>query len=198
MPVLRALSRSIDRSTAVLGRTVAWLVVAMALISAGNAVIRKLFDSSSNAWLELQWWLFGIVFLLAAPWTLAANEHIRIDIVSKRWSPRTRTLIDILGHVAFLLPMCAVVVLMSWPSFLRSAPSLEALQHFVRSFDATAPLAWLRGFAALGEQSSNAGGLPQWPMKALIPIAFSLLFIQGLSELSKRICDLIRQTPPTA
>jgi TRAP-type mannitol/chloroaromatic compound transport system permease small subunit len=140
---------------------VSWLIVAAALISAGNAISRKLFDASSNAWLELQWWLFAIVFLLTAPWTLRENEHIRIDIVNNRLSQRLRNGIEILGHVFFLLPATALILVTSWFYFLTSY--------------------------AQNEQSPNAGGLPQWPIKALIPLAFALLFLQGLSELVKRI-----------
>lgn len=158
---LLALSRLIDAGTQRLGEWVAWLIVAAALISAGNAVIRKLFDTSSNAWLELQWWLYAVVFLLAASWTLSLNEHIRIDIVSQRFSPTVRNVIEIIGHVFFLLPMAALVVWTSWPFFVASY-----LQN---------------------EQSSNYGGLPQWPAKLLIPLAFTVLFVQGVSELIKRV-----------
>ena len=161
MQRLLALSRLIDASTRRLGQWVAWLVIAAAIISAGNALIRKLFDTSSNAWLELQWWLYAMVFLLAAPWTLALNEHIRIDIVSQRFRQETRNLIEVIGHVFFLLPMAALVVWTSWPFFVASY-----LQN---------------------EQSPNYGGLPQWPAKLLIPIAFTVLFAQGLSELIKRV-----------
>ena len=161
MKILLALSRLIDGATRTLGQWVAWLVIAAALISAGNAVIRKLFDLSSNAWLELQWWLFSAVFLLAAPWTLALNEHIRIDILNQRFPPRVRNAIEIIGHLLFLMPMAAVIVWTSWPFFLTSYEQ--------------------------NEQSSNYGGLPQWPAKFLIPLAFSILFIQGVSELIKRI-----------
>jgi TRAP-type mannitol/chloroaromatic compound transport system permease small subunit len=158
---LLALSRHIDAATRRLGQWVAWLVVAAALISAGNAVIRKLFDTSSNAWLELQWWLYGAVFLLAASWTLSLNEHIRIDILNQRFSRTVRNTIEIVGHLFFLMPMAAIIVWTSWPFFLTSL--------------------------AQNEQSSNYGGLPQWPAKFLIPLAFSILFIQGVSELIKRI-----------
>lgn len=161
MRALLAVSRLIDGATRLLGQWIAWLVVAAALISAGNAIIRKLFDVSSNAWLELQWWLFSAVFLLAAPWTLALNEHIRIDILNQRFSQRVRNAIEIIGHAFFLLPMAAVIVWTSWPFFLVSYEQ--------------------------NEQSSNYGGLPQWPAKFLIPLAFSILFIQGVSELIKRI-----------
>lgn len=161
MQALIALSRAIDALNGGIGRWVAWLVVAAAVISAGNAVIRKLFDLSSNAWLEAQWLLFGMVFLLAAPWTLASNEHIRIDVVSARLPVRIRNAIEIIGHVFFLLPIAVVMVYTSWPFFTTS---------------------W-----AQNEQSLNAGGLPQWPAKFLIPLGFALLFVQGISELIKRI-----------
>jgi TRAP-type mannitol/chloroaromatic compound transport system permease small subunit len=158
---LLGLSRLIDAGTRRLGEWVAWLVVVAAIISAGNAVIRKLFDMSSNAWLELQWWLYGAVFLLAAPWTLALNEHIRIDILSQRFPRALRNGIEIAGHTLFLLPMAAIIAWTSWAFFLASY--------------------------AQNEQSSNYGGLPQWPAKFLIPLAFAILFVQGLSELIKRI-----------
>jgi TRAP-type mannitol/chloroaromatic compound transport system permease small subunit len=161
MKALLGLSRLIDGATRFIGQWIAWLIVAAALISAGNAIIRKLFDLSSNAWLELQWWLFSAVFLLAAPWTLALNEHIRIDIVNQRLPQWARNAIEIIGHVFFLLPMATVVVWTSWPFFVTSYEQ--------------------------NEQSSNYGGLPQWPAKFLIPLAFSILFIQGVSELIKRI-----------
>lgn len=158
---LLALSRRIDAATSWIGRSAAWLIVLAAVISAGNAVVRKLFDISSNSWLEVQWWLFACVFLLAAPWTLSINEHIRIDIVSNRLSKRSRDTIDIIGHVFFLLPSAALIVFTSWYFFATSY--------------------------AQNEQAQNAGGLPQWPIKALIPIAFAVLFLQGVSELIKRV-----------
>lgn len=158
---LLQVSRLIDAATRRLGQWVAWLVVVAALISAGNAIIRKLFDTSSNAWLELQWWLFSAVFLLAAPWTLALNEHIRIDILNQRYPRWLRNTIEIVGHTLFLLPMAAIIVWTSWPFFVAS---------FLQN-----------------EQSPNYGGLPQWPAKFLIPLAFTILFVQGLSELIKRI-----------
>jgi TRAP-type mannitol/chloroaromatic compound transport system permease small subunit len=161
MQELLAVSRLIDAGTRRLGQWVAWLVVAAAIISAGNAVSRKLFDVSSNAWLELQWWLFSAMFLLAAPWTLALNEHIRIDILNQRFPPRVRNIIEIVGITLFLMPMAAVVVWTSWPFFVSSYEQ--------------------------NEQSSNFGGLVQWPAKLLIPVAFTILFVQGVSELIKRI-----------
>jgi len=130
--------------------------------------VRKIFDTSSNAWLELQWVLFSIVFLLCSPWTLLANEHIRIDIVNNMLPKQVRHIIDVIGHAIFLLPLTIVMILTGVPFFLVSYGQ--------------------------NEQSGNAGGLPQWPSKALIMIAFALLFIQGISELVKRFAvmrDLI-------
>jgi TRAP-type mannitol/chloroaromatic compound transport system permease small subunit len=158
---LLALSRGIDAVNARIGRWLSWLILVAVLVSATNATIRKLFDTSSNAWLELQWVLFGIVFLLCSPWTLLSNEHIRIDIVNNMFSRRTRNWIDVIGHAFFLLPLCIVMIITSYPFFIRSYE--------------------------VNEQSMNAGGLPQWPAKSLILIGFVLLFFQGISELIKRI-----------
>lgn len=169
MKELLAVSRGIDAATRRLGRWVAWLVVAAALISASNAVIRKLFDVSSNTWLELQWWLYAAVFLFAAPWTLALNEHIRIDILSQRFSQRWRNWIEVIGHTLFLMPMAAIIVWTSVPFFAAS---------YVQN-----------------EQSANYGGLPQWPAKLLIPVAFAILFVQGVSELIKRIAIMRGDLP---
>ena len=161
MKSLLALSRMIDTVSDWIGRWMSWLILLAVIVSTVNAVIRKLFDVSSNSWLELQWVLFGAVFLLCAPWTLMANEHIRIDIVNSLLPKSTRNWIDVLGHVVFLLPLTVIMMLVSWPFALRSF--------------------------AINEQSINAGGLAQWPAKFLIPIGFTLLFIQGLSELIKRL-----------
>jgi TRAP-type mannitol/chloroaromatic compound transport system permease small subunit len=161
---LLGISRAIDRFHTVVGRWVAWLIFAAVIISTVNAIIRKVFDTSSNSWLELQWVLFGAVFLLCAPWTLLSNEHIRIDVVNSMFSKRIRNWIDILGHVVFLMPFCIVMIITSWPFFLRSY--------------------------GVNEQSLNAGGLPQWPAKFLIPLGFMLLMLQAVSELIKRIAIL--------
>jgi TRAP-type mannitol/chloroaromatic compound transport system permease small subunit len=165
---LLAVSRVIDAVNISIGRWVAWLVVAAVLISTANATIRKVFDTSSNAWLELQWVLFSAVFLLCASWTLYANEHIRIDIVNSMFSKRVRDWVDVIGHTFFLLPFTIVMIVTGWPFFLASV--------------------------RLDEQSVNAGGLAQWPAKFLVPLGFMLLFLQGISELIKRIAvmrDLI-------
>lgn len=161
MQALLKLSSRIDAFTRWTGKRVAWLIVLAVIISAVNAIIRKTFDTSSNSWLELQWVLFSIVFLLCAPWTLLDNEHIRIDIVNNALPKKARNLIDVVGHVFFLFPICIVMIITGVPFFQRSF-------H-------------------INEQSGNAGGLPQWPAKSLIMIAFAFLLVQGISELIKRI-----------
>lgn len=161
MTLLLHLSRLIDTVCAFIGRAVAWLILAAVLVSAGNAVSRKAFDISSNAWLELQWFLFSAVFLLAAAYTLQRNEHIRIDIVSGRLSKRTRDWIDLLGHVLMLMPFVLLMIVNAVP-FVRASFRQQ-------------------------EMSPNAGGLMFWPAKALIVAGFGLLFLQGLSEIIKRI-----------
>ncbi len=161
MRALLGLSRAIDAITGWIGRWAAWLIVVAVLISAGNAIIRKLFDSSSNAWLEMQWWLFGIVFLLCAPWTLSSNEHIRIDIVNSLFPTWLKNLVEMIGHVLFLLPITLVMLYTATPFFITS---------------------WNQN-----EQSTNAGGLPQWPAKFIVPLAFALLLIQAISEIIKRM-----------
>lgn len=164
MSILLAISRAIDAVNTRIGRWLAWLIVVAIAISAVNAVIRKAFDISSNAWLELQWVLFGAVFLLCSPWTLIVNEHIRIDVVHARLSARVRQWIELFGTIFFLLPLCIVMLLTSIPFAERSY--------------------------AINEQSLNAGGLPQWPAKMLVPLGFALLLVQAISELIKRIAVL--------
>ncbi|MGF6308587.1 TRAP-type mannitol/chloroaromatic compound transport system permease small subunit [Bradyrhizobium sp. i1.8.4] len=161
MQSLLKLSRGIDAFTRWTGKRLAWLILAAVIISAINAIVRKTFDMSSNSWLELQWVLFSIVFLLCSPWTLLDNEHIRIDIVNNLLPKRVRDMIDVIGHVFFLLPLCIVMIVTGGPFFWRSYQ--------------------------INEQSGNAGGLPQWPAKSLVIIAFAFLFVQGISELIKRI-----------
>lgn len=161
-------TRAVDAVTAWIGKRLAWLILAAVVVSAINATVRKVFDTSSNSWLELQWVLFSIVFLLCSPWTLLANEHIRIDIVNNLLPKWIRDSIDVIGHAFFLLPLCIVMVITGIPFFMKSY--------------------------LLNEQSWNAGGLPQWPSKSLVMIAFAFLFVQGISELIKRIAvmrDLI-------
>ncbi|WP_026480516.1 TRAP transporter small permease subunit [Ahrensia sp. 13_GOM-1096m] len=160
MTALLRLSSAIDAVTAFIGRSVSWLILVAVLVSAGNAIIRKLFDASSNAWLELQWYLYGAVFLLSAAYTLQRNEHVRIDIATSGLSKKTRDWIDLLGHIFFLLPFCFLMVYLGWPFFWN------AFQN--------------------GETSLNAGGLTIWPAKLLILVSFILLTAQGFSEIIKR------------
>src|SRR5262249_14292332 len=154
-------SRAIDAVNFRIGKFLSWLILIVVIISATNATIRKVFDTSSNAWLELQWVLFGAIFLLCSPWTLLSNEHIRIDIVNRLLANRWRASLAVFGHAFFMLPLKILMIVPSVP-------------FFIRSFQ-------------INEQSMNAGGLPQWPAKSLILIGFFLLFWQGISELIKRI-----------
>ncbi len=169
MATLLALSRLIDAINFRIGKVVSWLILIVVIISATNATVRKVFDTSSNAWLELQWVLFGVIFLLCSPWTLLSNEHIRIDIVNGMLPKRWRDWIDVIGHAFFLLPLTIIMIITSIPFFLRSL--------------------------SLNEQSMNAGGLPQWPAKSLVLIGFVLLFLQGISELIKRIAVMRHLIP---
>lgn len=172
MKRLLTLSRAIDWLNERVGRAVLWLVLLMVLVSAGNAVSRYALNLSSNAWLELQWYLFAAVFLLCSGYTLLHNEHIRIDVVSSRLTRRTRAWIDIFGTLFFLLPMSITILWLSWPIFLNAWQS--------------------------GEISSNAGGLVRWPARLLIPVGFALLTAQALSELIKRIAFLRGLIPDPA
>src|SRR3954469_2197228 len=158
---LLTLSRAIDAFTRWTGKRLAWLILLAVIVSAVNALVRKVFDTSSNSWLELQWLLFSIVFLLCSPWTLLDNEHIRIDIVNNLLPKKLRDSIDVVGHALFLMPLTIVMIITGVPFFQRSYE--------------------------INEQSGNAGGLPQWPAKSLVMIGFALLLIQAISELIKRI-----------
>ena len=164
MRVLLAFARLIDYVNERVGRAVAWLVLVAVLVSAGNALMRYAFSMSSNAWLEIQWYLFSAIFLLAAGWTLKRNAHVRIDVVSSRLSPRAQAWIDILGGIFFLMPMAVLILYFSWPMFMQSY-----IGH---------------------EVSGDAGGLVRWPVKLLIPAGFALLVLQGLSEIVKRVAFL--------
>jgi len=161
---LLSLSRLIDRASDLIGRYVYWLVLATVLISAANAVVRKVFNYSSNGLLEIQWYLFSTIFLFLAGYTLLRNEHVRIDVIAGRLSRRTQAWIDIFGTLFFLLPMALLLMWLSWPVFT------ESLRR--------------------GEVSTNAGGLIIWPARLLVPIGFGLLALQGVSELIKRIAFL--------
>ncbi len=164
MPLLLQLSRLIDRLTEFVGRWVAWLVLAAVLISAGNAITRKVFNLSSNAFLEIQWYLFAAVFLLASGYTLLRQEHVKIDVVSGRLSKRTQIWIEIVGLCLFLFPFIFMIIKLSMPLVINA---------FVTK-----------------EMSSNAGGLIRWPVFALLPAGLALLGLQGMSELIKRIAFL--------
>lgn len=161
MQGLLALSRAIDRLNEIIGKTVMWAIFVAILVSAANAVVRKVFNTSSNAWLELQWYLFGAAFMLAAAYTLKQNEHIRIDIFYGTRSRRTQHWIDLFGHVLFLMPF---VVLMAWMMV---------------------PYAWQAW--KIGQVSTNAGGLMIWPARAILAAGFILLVLQGISEIIKKI-----------
>lgn len=165
MAGLLALSYRIDRINRFIGTRISWLILVAILVSAGNATIRKTFDISSNAWLELQWYLFGTVFLLAAAYTLLRNDHIRIDILSSLLSKRARDWIDLVCHLTFLLPFAALMVYLSVP--------------------------WVLKAIAENEMSPNAGGLIRWPAKGMLLIGFTLLSLQAISEIIKR-CAVIR------
>lgn len=164
MQGLLALSRLIDRLGLGIGHFVRWLVLASVLISAGNAVMRKAFNIGSNAYLEVQWYLFSAVFLLGAGYVFLKNAHVRIDFISGKLSARTNAVIDILGMLLVLAPLCWMLIQLSWPFFAN---------------------AWTSG-----EMSQNAGGLIRWPVLLLIPVGFSLLLLQAVSELIKRVAFL--------
>jgi TRAP-type mannitol/chloroaromatic compound transport system permease small subunit len=164
--------KMIDTANERIGRAVCWLVLFAVLISSGNAVVRYLFNMSSNAWLELQWYLFSAIVMLCAGYTLLHNEHIRIDVISARLRSRAKSWVDVLGGVFFLLPVCVVIGVLSWPTFVESY-----LRH---------------------EVSGDAGGLIRWPVKLLIPVGFLLLAMQAVSETVKRIAFLKGVLPDPA
>jgi TRAP-type mannitol/chloroaromatic compound transport system permease small subunit len=168
MQSLLKLSGLIDEINQRLGKATTWLVLIVVLISAGNAVMRYAINWSSNAYLEIQWYLFSAIFLLCAGYTLLNNEHVRIDIISGRFTAKTRAWIDVAGIILFLFPMAYLFITLGWPFFMMSYNG--------------------------GEMSANAGGLIRWPVKLLLPIGFVFLLLQGISELIKRfafIKDLI-------
>jgi TRAP-type mannitol/chloroaromatic compound transport system permease small subunit len=161
---LLVLSRAIDRLNENFGVIANWLVLLACLISAGNAGSRYLFSASSNAWLEIQWYMFAGMVLLGAPYALKMNEHVRVDLVYGMVSDRTRIWIDVVGGFLFLLPICIILTYFTWPWFVES---------------------W-----RIGEISSNAGGLVRWPVKLMLPVGFALMALQGVSEIIKRIAAL--------
>jgi TRAP-type mannitol/chloroaromatic compound transport system permease small subunit len=162
---LLAISRAIDWINDQFGIIANWCVLIACLISAGNAASRYMFSASSNAWLEIQWYLFGAMVLLGGPYVLKVNEHVRVDLLFNSVSERTRIWIDILGGFLFLLPICLILIYFTWPWFVES---------------------W-----RIGETSTNAGGLVRWPVKLLLPVGFALMALQGVSEIIKRIEALI-------
>lgn len=164
MRILLRISGLIDAANEGIGKLVYWLVLVAVLVSAGNAVIRYSINYSSNAWLELQWYLFSAIFLLCSGYTLLRNEHIRIDIILGRFSRRVQAAVDIFGILFFLFPMAILIMWLSWPMFMDSFRTHE--------------------------MSSDAGGLIRWPAKLLVPVGFFLLTAQGFSELIKRIAFL--------
>ena len=164
MKLSLGLSRAIDAANDRIGRLTYWLILVAVVISTANALARYSLDRSSNAWLEIQWYLFSAVFLFCAGYTLLHNQHVRIDIVSGRFSKRVQAWIDIFGTVFFLLPMAVLILWLSWPVFLDAYRSNEV--------------------------SANAGGLTVWPARLMVPIGFLLLVLQGISELIKRIAFL--------
>lgn len=172
MKLLLGLSRAIDALNEQIGKLSYWLILAAVLISTGNALVRYTFNSSSNAWLEIQWYLFSFVFLFCAGYTLLHNQHVRIDVVTSHFSARTRAWIDILGTLLFLLPMAIAIMWLSWPVFLDAYRSNEI--------------------------SANAGGLLIWPGRLMLPLGFFLLVLQGFSELIKRVAFLVGMIPDPA
>jgi TRAP-type mannitol/chloroaromatic compound transport system permease small subunit len=166
---LLRLSRVIDWINERVGRAVMWLVLVAVVISAGNALVRKLFNTSSNALLEIQWYLFAAIFMLAAGYTFLRNEHVRIDILTSRLSARGQNIVDIVGILFFLLPMAVLILWLSWPIVMTSLAS--------------------------GEMSQNSGGLIRWPVKMLLPLGLGLLVLQAFSELFKRIAFLTGHGP---
>jgi TRAP-type mannitol/chloroaromatic compound transport system permease small subunit len=164
LDALLKLSATVDSFSNLIGKLIRWLVLGSVLISAGNAIIRKAFNISSNGFLEIQWYLFAGVFLLGSGFAFMRNVHVRIDFISSKLSKRTNTIIDILGIVVFIVPLCLMMVWLSWPLFSTAL--------------------------ATGEMSQNAGGLIRWPAYLLMPLGFGLLLVQALSELVKRIAFL--------
>ena len=164
-----AISRLIDWINGQVGKYVSWLILLAVIIAAGNATVRYIFSTSSNAWLEVQWYLFSAVFLLCAGYTLLRNEHVRIDIVTSRFTRRTQVMIELFGTVFFLMPMALMIMWLSWPLVVEA---------YVRH-----------------EISGDAGGLLRWPVKLLIPVGFALLVLQGVSQIIKLLAFLLGQGP---
>jgi TRAP-type mannitol/chloroaromatic compound transport system permease small subunit len=196
MQRMLAVARTIDAVNAWIGRHAAWLIVASILISAANAIIRKLFNSSSNGWLEVQWYLFGATFMLCASWTLQRREHIRIDLLFARLPRRVRHWLELGGHVLFLMPFVLLMIVLCWAALGRSvingagwteAPGFFGELGLVASRLAGDIGMLLTGRDARWEYSNNPGGLPLWPAYACILAGFLMLAAQGLSEIIKHI-----------
>lgn len=169
MTPLLSLSRLIDGMSNLIGRAMMWFLLATTLISASNAIIRKVFNISSNAFLEIQWYLFAAVFMLGSGYAFMKNAHVRIDFISSKFSARGRNIVDVIGIIVFVFPLCYLMVKLSWPVFEN---------------------AWVSG-----EMSSNAGGLVRWPVYGVIPLGFVILAMQAVSELIKRVAFLTGNGP---
>ncbi|MFY7959157.1 MAG: TRAP transporter small permease subunit [Elsteraceae bacterium] len=169
MTAALAISRLIDWINGQVGKYVSWLILLAVIIAAGNATVRYIFSTSSNAWLEVQWYLFSAVFLLCAGYTLLRNEHVRIDVVTGRFTRRTQVMIELFGTVFFLMPMALIIMWLSWPLVVEA---------YVRH-----------------EISGDAGGLLRWPVKLLIPVGFALLVLQGVSQFIKLVAFLLGRGP---
>ncbi|WP_066259285.1 TRAP transporter small permease subunit [Hydrogenophaga flava] len=169
MSFLLTLSRLIDALTERIGKLAMWCILATTMISAGNAIVRKIFDTSSNAFLEIQWYLFAAVFMLGSGYAFLRNAHVRIDFISSKFSARGRNWVDVIGIIVFVFPLCYMMATLGWPLFMNAYESKE--------------------------MSSNAGGLIRWPVFALIPAGFALLALQSVSELIKRIAFLTGNGP---
>jgi TRAP-type mannitol/chloroaromatic compound transport system permease small subunit len=164
MRLLLSFSALIDALNEKIGNVCNWLVLLACVVSAGNAMVRYAYDSSSNAWLEVQWYMFAVIVMLGASYTMKRNEHVRVDILYMTLSRRGQLWVDILGTLFFLLPTCAILAWLSWPFFMQS---YNVYEH-----------------------SSNAGGLLRWPIKLVLPVGFALVALQGISELIKRVAFL--------
>jgi TRAP-type mannitol/chloroaromatic compound transport system permease small subunit len=164
MTPLLSLSRLIDQISTMVGKITMWLILATTIISAGNALVRKIFNQSSNGLLEIQWYLFAAVFMLGAGYGFLKNSHVRIDFISSKLSDRARNWVDVIGILLVLIPFCVIGIALGWPFFMQAYVS--------------------------GEMSQNAGGLIRWPAYGLIPLGFALLMLQGVSELIKRMAFL--------
>ena len=169
MKLLLKLSKAVDGVNTLVGRLTMWLILATTLISAGNALVRKIFNMSSNGLLEIQWYLFAAVFMLGAGYGFLKNSHVRIDFISTKLSDRARNWVDVLGIALVLIPFCLITIALGWPFFMQALVS--------------------------GEMSQNAGGLIRWPAYVLIPLGFALLLLQALSELVKRVAFLRGEGP---